>query len=174
MIHSPASFSRQLSAWNEAKLYTNTFGTQRCCMKLRSMASQLVSSAYVFEVFLLGIRSLVSVQWTPKYMFSWTENFLSSILKTSRICNRIKTFKEQPCFCFNFRNSVSPEQGTKVYNQVKAGQQHFWSTTPRDKRLWLCTSNCIFTWVFPFDGISSLLYVVPRQYPLTQVASNTN
>ena len=127
MIHSPASFSRQLSAWNEAKLYTNTFGTQRCCMKLRSMASQLVSSAYVFEVFLLGIRSLVSVQWTPKYMFSWTENFLSSILKTSRICNRIKTFKEQPCFCFNFWNSKPTTLCQEIKWVQKKGTNFLWA-----------------------------------------------
>ena len=50
-------------------------------MKLRSIGSQL-TGADELEVF--GNFKRSSVQSTPKYMFIWTENRLSSTLSTSK------------------------------------------------------------------------------------------
>ena len=50
-------------------------------MKLRSIGSQL-AGADELEVF--GNFKRSSVQSTPKYMFIWTENRLSSTLSTSK------------------------------------------------------------------------------------------
>ena len=59
-------------------------------MKFRSIGSQL-TGAEALEVF--GNFKRSSVQSTPKYMFIWTENLLSSTLSTSKTLGKEKNDK---------------------------------------------------------------------------------